>query len=114
MILLYLYQKIRTNLEIPCPEVDVNKVHPEEKRLEIYGHFSYTEKNYNELKFHKNKQSEEKVLIDTDVKSTIETLYDEGFSGNYDNTGEVLKDYLFNKVKKKHRLDLDPMNDIMP
>ena len=62
------------------------------------------EKDQNEFKLHSDKHSEE-VLIEQVVKTTIQILSDKGLFVNYDNTDELLKDYL---PFEKRRPDLDP------
>ena len=67
-------EKISTNFE-PTDNSDViNKAYLDDNFLEIDGHLSLLEKNYNEFNLHYNKQSAEKVLIRTAVQTTIEKL----------------------------------------
>ena len=42
------------------------------------------------------------------VKTTIQILYDKGLFDKFDNTDEVLKDYLLTEVNQRRRLYLDP------
>ena len=54
---------------------------------------SFLEKDYNDFQLHNNKQSVEEILIERAVKTTIYILCDMGAFDNYDNAGEVSKDY---------------------
>ena len=63
--------------------------------LNINGHLSNLEKDYNEFKLQYNKQSVEEILIQRAVKTTIQILYDRGLFDNFQNAEEVLKDFLF-------------------
>ena len=53
---------------------------------------SFVEKTFIEIQVLSNKKPVEEILIEKAVKTTIRTLYDEGFFDNYDNADEVLKD----------------------
>ena len=86
-------EKIPTNFE-PIDNSDVvNKGFLGEKLLNINGHLSKFEKDYNEFKLQYNKQSVEKILIQRAVKTTNQTLYDRGLFDNY--ADKVLEDFLF-------------------
>ena len=97
-----------TNFE-PVDDSDViNKGHLDGKLLEINGHLSKLEKEYNEFKLQYNKQSVEEILIQRAVKTTIQILYDKGLFDNFQNAQEVLKDFLFTT---RRRPDLEKVND---
>ena len=63
--------------------------------LNINGHLSKLEKEYNEFKLHYNKQSAEEILVQRAVKTTIQILYDKGLFDNYANADKVVEDFLF-------------------
>ena len=51
---------------------------------------SSLEKIYQEFKLHSNKkQSDEEVIIEKAVKSTLQKLYDKGLFDNYDKADEI-------------------------
>ena len=81
-----------------------NKTYLDTKLSEKKYHISFIEEDYKELKLLSHKQSMEEILIERAVKTTIQTLYDEGLFDNYDNADEVLKYYLF---VQRRRSDLD-------
>ena len=54
-------------------------------RKKINGHIYYIENDYNEFKLQYNKQSVEEILVQRDVKTTIQTLCDKGLFDNYAN-----------------------------
>ena len=88
-------EKLTTNFE-PIDNSDViNKGYLDEKLLNIDGHLSKLEKDYNEFKLQYNKQSVEEILIQRAVKTTIQILYDKGLFANYANADKVLEDFLF-------------------
>ena len=64
--------------------------------LNINGHLSKLEKDYNEFKIQYNKQNVEEILIQRAVKTTIQILYDKGLYDNYANADKVLEDFLYN------------------
>ena len=71
-------ETLTTNFE-PTDNSDViNKAYLDEKLKKIDGQISYIEKDYNEFKFQYNKQNVEDILIQRDVKTTIQRLYDKG------------------------------------
>ena len=74
----------------------------------IDGHISYIEKDYNEFKLQYNKQNVEDILIQRAVKTTVQTVYDEGLFDNYANADKVSEDCLFTK---RRRGDLEEVND---
>ena len=89
----------------PCNDGDVvNKAYLDIKLSEIENNISFIEKDYKELKLLSNKQSMEEILTERAVKTSIQTLYDEGLFYNYDKADEVLKYYLF---VQRRRSDLD-------
>ena len=101
-------EKVTMNFE-PIDNSDViNKGYLDEKLLNINGHISKLEKDYNEFKLQYNKQSVEEILIQRAVKTTVQILYDKGLFDNYANAEEVLKDFLFTT---RRRLDLEKVND---
>ena len=63
--------------------------------LNINGHLSNLEKDYNECKLQYNKQNVEDILIQRAVKTTIQILYEKGLFDNYANADKVLEDFLF-------------------
>ena len=101
-------EKITTNFEPVDNDDVINKAYLDEKLLNINGHISKLEKDYNEFKLQYNKQSVEEILIQRAVK-TIQILYDKGLFDNFQNAEEVLKDFLF---VTRRRGDLsDQIND---
>ena len=88
-------EKLTTNFE-PIDNSDViNKGYLDKKLLNINGHISKLEKDYNEFKLQYNKQAVLDVLIQRAVKTTIQILYDRGLFDNYQNADKVLEDFLF-------------------
>ena len=88
-------EKISTNFE-PIDNSDViNKGYLDEKLLEINGHLSKLEKDFNEFKLQYNKPKVEEILVQRAVKTTFQILYDKGFFDNYANADKVLEDFLF-------------------
>ena len=63
--------------------------------LNINGHLSRLEKDYNEFILQYNKQNVEDILIQRAVKTTIQILYDKGLFDNYANADKVLEEFLF-------------------
>ena len=102
-------EKLTTIFE-PTDNSDVlNKACLGEKLKKIDGHISYIEKDYNEFKLQYNKQNVEDILIQRNVKTTIQILYDKGLFDKYANADKVLEDYLFTT---RRRGDLsDQVND---
>ena len=88
-------EKITKNFEATVNLDVINKGYLDEKLKKIDGHVSYIEKDYNEFKKQYNKQSVEEILIQRAVKTTIQILYDKGLFDNFQNSEEVLKDFLF-------------------
>ena len=88
-------QKKTTNFEPNDNEDVINKGYLDSKLLKIDGHLSKLEKDFNEFKLQYNKQSVEKVLIQRAVKTTIQILYEKGLFDKFQNSDEVLKDFLF-------------------
>ena len=88
-------EKITTNFE-PVDVSDVkNKGYLDSKLININGHLSNFEKDYNDFKKQYNKQSVEEILIQRAVKTTIQILYDKSLFDNYANVDKILKDFLF-------------------
>ena len=88
-------EKLTTNFK-PTDNLDViNKSYLDEKLLNINGHLSKLEKDYNEFKIQYNKQNVEEILIQRAVKTTIQILYDKGLFDNYANADRVLEDFLY-------------------
>ena len=101
-------EKITTNFE-PVDDSDVmNKAYLDEKLIEIDGHLSKLEKDYNEFILQYNKQNVEDILVQRAVKTTIQILYDRGLFDNFQNAEEALKDFLF---VTRRRLDLEKVNE---
>ena len=88
-------EKITTNFEPVDNEDVINKGYLDEKLLNINGHISKLEKDYNEFKLQYDKQAVLDVLIQRAVKTTIQILYDKGLFDNYANADKVLEDFLF-------------------
>ena len=100
-------EKITTNFE-PVDNNDViNKGYLDSKLLNINGHLSNLEKDYNEFKLQYDKQAVLDVLIQKAVKTTIQILYDKGLFDNYQNADKVLEDFFFTT---RHRGDLSEDN----
>ena len=54
----------------------------------------------------------EEVLVERALKTTIRILYDKGSSDKYDNTDEVLKDYLLiDGVNERRRREIWQLNE---
>ena len=104
-------EKITTTFEAVNDEDVINKGFLDEKLLNINGHLSKLEKDYNEFKLQYNKQSVEEILIHRAVKTTIQILYDKGLFDNYANADKVLEDFLFTT---RRRSDLsEEVNDVV-
>ena len=88
-------EKITTNFEAVNNEDVINKCFLDENLLNINGHLSKLEKNYNEFKKQYNKQNVEEILIQRAAKTIIQILYDKGLFDNYANADKVLEDFLF-------------------
>ena len=102
-------EKITTNFEPVDNEDVINKGYLDETLLNINGHLSKLEKDYNEFKLQYNKQAVLDVLIQRAVKTTIQILYDKGLFDNFQNADKVLEDFLFTT---RRRGDLsDQIND---
>ena len=102
-------EKITTNFEPNDNEDVINKGYLDSKLLEVDGHLSKLEKDYNEFKLQYKKQNVENILIQRAVKTTIQILYDKGLFDNYANADKVLEDFLF---VTRRRGDLsDQIND---
>ena len=69
----------------------VNKTNVDKKRFKLDDHTSYKEKTYNEMKLLSSKQSEEELLVESAVKSTIQELHGRGLFESCD------------IIKKNHR-----------
>ena len=88
-------EKLTTNFE-PVDDSDViNKAYLDEKLIEINGHISKLEKDFNDFNLQCNKQNVEDILVQRAVKTTIQILYDKGLFDNYANADKVLEDFLF-------------------
>ena len=84
-------EKITTKFEAVNDEDVINKAYLDTNLSKIAGQISLIEKDYNEFNLLSIKQSVEEVLIQRAVKTSIQTLYDQGLFENYDNANEVLK-----------------------
>ena len=60
------------------------------------------------IKLQNNKQSEEEILIQRAVETTIQILYDKGFFDSFSIVNKVSKDFLF---VTRRRGDLEKVND---
>ena len=94
-------EKITTNFEPVDNEDVINKGYLDEKLLNINGHISKLEKDYNEFKLQYDKQAVLDVLIQRAVKTTIQILYDKGLFDNYQNADKVLEDFLFTTRRRR-------------
>ena len=103
-------EKITTFFDAVNNEDVINKGYLDDKLLKINGHLSKLEKDYNEFKKQYNKQSVEEILIKRAVKTTIQILYDKSLFDNFQNSEEVLKDFLFVTLR---RGDLEEVNDVV-
>ena len=83
-----------TNIDAVNDEDVINKAYLDEKLLKINGHLSILENIYNEFLLNYSKQSVKENLIQRDVKTTIQKLYDEGLFHKFQNADKVLKDFL--------------------
>ena len=88
-------EKVTTNFDAVNDEDVINKGFLDEKLLNINGHLSKLEKDYNEFKKQYDKQNVEEILIQRAVKTTIQILYDKGLFDHYTNSDKVLEDFLF-------------------
>ena len=88
-------EKITTNFEAVGDNDVINKGFLDEKLLNINGHISKLEKDFNEFKQQYNKQNVEEILVQRAVKTTLQILYDKGLFDNYANADKVLEDFLF-------------------
>ena len=68
----------------------INKAYLEKKLLEINGHFSFLEKDYNEVELQINKQSLKDILIQRAVTTTVQILLDIDLLDKYANADKVL------------------------
>ena len=87
--------KITTNFEPVDNEDVINKGYLDEKLLNINGHLSKLEKDFNEFKLQYDKQAVLDVLIQKAVKTTIQILYDKGLFDNYQIPGIRIRWYHF-------------------
>ena len=71
-------EKTKTNFKAINDELVINKTYLDEKLSKKDGHLSVLETNYNKINLHYNKQSEEEILFQRAVKTTIQVLYDQG------------------------------------
>ena len=83
------------NFEAVNDEDVINKGQLDSKLLNIDGHLSKLEKDFNELKLQYNKQNVEDFLIQRAVKTPIQILYDKGLIDKFQNADKVLEDFLF-------------------
>ena len=59
----------------------------------------------------KKTQSDDEFWIGKAVKTTIQKPYDKGFFDNYNNTDEVIKDYLLIEYNERSRPDLVELDE---
>ena len=101
-------EKLTTNFE-PIDNSDViNNGYLDSKLLRIDCYLSKLEKDYNEFILQYNKQNVEEISIQRAVKTTFQILYDRGLIDNFQNSEEVLEDFLF---ITRRRPDLEKLND---
>ena len=101
-------EKLKTNFEPVDNEDVINKADLDEKLSKIFGHLSFLEKDYNEFNLQYNKQSEEDILDQRALTTTIQIFYDKGLFYNYASADKVLEDFL---LTTKRRGDLEEIND---
>ena len=94
----------------PIQKMFNNKKHMDEKLSNIDAHLSSLEKDCNEIKILKDKQSVEEVLIQGTLKTTIRRLFDKGLFDAFPNSEKVLKVFLF---VESRRPDLEEVNDVI-
>ena len=94
-------EKITTDFEAVDYKDVINNAYLDSKLLEIVGHLSKLEQDYNEFKIQYNKQTIEDILIQRAVKMTIQILYDKGLFDNYANVDKVLEDFLFTTRRRE-------------
>ena len=86
-------EEITTNFE-PTDDSDVIFKRFSDKKLSrIESQISCFGKDYNEFKSQHNRQSMEEFLIQKAVKTTIQLLYDKGFSDTFAKAVCELKDF---------------------
>ena len=78
-------EKITTSFETTDNTDVINKCYLDKKLLNINGHLSLLEKNYNEFILQYNKQSEGEALVQRALKTTLQILYEKGLFDNYAN-----------------------------
>ena len=101
-------EKIKKSFK-PTDDSDVrNNAYLDKKILKILGHLSFSEKDNNEFKLLSDKQSFEKVLIETAVKATNQIFYDKGLSDIFLDADNVRKGFLF---VTRRKTDLKKVND---
>ena len=88
-------RKLTTNIKPTDDSKVINKSYMDEKLSKIDGHLSLLEKDYNDFKLQCNKESEEEILIQRAMKTTIQKMYEKGLFDGFPNADEVLKDLLF-------------------
>ena len=82
-------EKLKTNFGPVDNEDVINKADLDEKLSKIVGHLSFLKKDYNEFNLQYNKQSEEDILIQRALKTTIQILYDKGLFYKYASADKV-------------------------
>ena len=75
--------------------------------FKVEDHISYREKRYEDFK--NLERSNQEVLIEKAVKTTIQIIYDKKLLDKQENAIEVINDYLLTDVNEKRRPDLDPI-----
>ena len=101
-------EKITTNFEAVDDKDAISKAYLDDELLEINGHLSKLEKDYNEFIIQFYKQSVEDILIQRALKTTVQILYGKGLFDNCANADKVLADFLF---KTRRRVDLEKVKD---
>ena len=103
-------ENLTTNFEPSNNEDVINKAYLDEKISKKGSHLSFLEKDFNEFKLQYNKQIVEVILIQRAVKTTIQILYDKGFSDNYADADKVLED-IFSTTRRRGDLS-EQVNEI--
>ena len=79
------------------------------KISKLEGEISFIEKHYNDYK----PPNKEDFVIETAVTTTVQVLYDRGLFDKYDNTDQVMKDYLLVEVNDRRTPDLEEVIDVV-
>ena len=104
-------EKLTTKFGDVNDEDVINKGYLDWKIAELKCQIWHIEKIY--IEFKDLEKSNEEVLIERAVKTTIQILYGKRILDNYDNANELLKNCLLIEVNKRRRPDLDPIYDVV-